>query len=95
MNIILACLCLAAAAIARADEPLAPWRTNVTIRVVVADVRGTNYTVINHSPVGGGAKSWRVPHPHPIFSADGRRIYFNVNTGPWTQLHVAEQSSTP
>lgn len=59
--------------------------------VVVADIHGANYAVIHHSPVGGGAKSWRVPHPHPIFSADGRRIYFNVNNGNWTQLYVAEK----
>jgi hypothetical protein len=58
--------------------------------VVVADMTGTNYVVIHHSPVGGGAKSWRVAHPHPIFSADGQRIYFNVNNGSWTQLYVAE-----
>jgi hypothetical protein len=38
----------------------------------------------------GGATSWRHPHPHPAFSADGRRIYFNVSEGPWTRLHVAE-----
>jgi len=42
----------------------------------------------------GGAKSHRVPHPHPTVSADGRRIYFNVSTGPWTRLHVAEWPET-
>jgi hypothetical protein len=38
----------------------------------------------------GGAKSHRVPHPHPAVSADGRRIYFNVSSGAWTRLHVSE-----
>jgi len=37
-----------------------------------------------------GAKSWRHNHPHPAFSADGKRIYYNVNDGPWTRLMVAE-----
>ncbi len=59
--------------------------------IVVADIRGAHYVVIHHSPAVGGAKSWRPPHPHPIFSADGRRIYFNVNNGDWTQLWVAER----
>lgn len=37
-----------------------------------------------------GAKSWRHSHPHPAFSADGKRVYYNVNDGPWTRLMVAE-----
>jgi hypothetical protein len=40
-----------------------------------------------------GAKSWRVSHPHPVFSADGKRIYYNVNAGEHTQLHVAQRTS--
>ncbi len=40
---------------------------------------------------GGGAKSWRPPHAHPVFSADGRRIYFNASEEPYTQLHVLER----
>ena len=28
---------------------------------------------------------------HPVFSADGKRIYFNVNADKWTRLFVAEQ----
>lgn len=37
-----------------------------------------------------GAKTWRHNHPHPAFSADGRRVYYNVNDGRWTRLMVAE-----
>lgn len=58
--------------------------------VIVADARGTNYVVIHKFDNSHGAASWRRSHPHPVFSADGRRIYFNVNSGIWTQLHVAE-----
>ncbi|MCC9608311.1 hypothetical protein LOC68_10920 [Blastopirellula sp. JC732] len=41
-----------------------------------------------------GAKSWRHNHPHPAFSADGQRIYYNVNEGTWTTLRVASQSKS-
>ena len=37
-----------------------------------------------------GATSWRHNHPHPAFSADGKRVYYNVNDGLWTRLMVAE-----
>jgi hypothetical protein len=40
-----------------------------------------------------GAKSWRKNHPHPVFSPDGKRIYFNVSATDWTQLYVAECST--
>ena len=38
-----------------------------------------------------GATTWRKNHPHPAFSPDGKRIYYNGNSGPWTTLHVAER----
>jgi hypothetical protein len=60
--------------------------------VVVADARGTNYVIIHRFDNSHGAKSWRVSHPHPVFSPDGQRIYFNVSSGPWTTLHVAERN---
>ena len=58
--------------------------------VVVADARGNDYVIIHRFDNSHGAKSWRVSHPHPVFSPDGHRIYFNVSSGQWTQLHVAE-----
>ncbi len=58
--------------------------------VVVADARGNDYVIIHRFDNSHGAKSWRVSHPHPVFSPDGRRIYFNVSSTQWTQLHVAE-----
>jgi hypothetical protein len=59
--------------------------------IVVMDIRGNAHVVIHKFDNSHGASSWRVSHPHPVFSADGRRIYFNVSSGPWTQLHVAER----
>ena len=58
--------------------------------IVVADARGHDHVVIHHFDNSRGASSWRRSHPHPVFSADGRRIYFNVSATRWTQLHVAE-----
>ena len=39
---------------------------------------------------GPGTASWRPPHPHPALSAEGRRVYLNVNLGAWCVCHVAE-----
>jgi hypothetical protein len=58
--------------------------------VMVGDLRGEQYEILNRFASNGGAKSWRVSHPHPVFSADSQRIYYNVNAGTYTQLHVAE-----
>lgn len=60
--------------------------------VVVANASGTDHILIHHFDNSRGASSWRRSHPHPVFSPDGRRIYFNVSSGHWTQLLVAEQS---
>jgi len=59
--------------------------------IVLADPKGTGQIVIHQFDNSHGADSWRRSHPHPVFSADGKRIYFNVSSGPWTQLHVAER----
>jgi hypothetical protein len=60
--------------------------------VVLADAKGTAQIVIHKFDNSHGAKSWRVSHPHPVFSADGKRIYYNVSDGEFTRLHVAERS---
>ncbi|MEO8497882.1 MAG: hypothetical protein ABI614_22675 [Planctomycetota bacterium] len=59
--------------------------------IVLTDVKGTGQILIHAFDNSHGAASWRVSHPHPVFSADGQRIYFNVSSGPWTQLYVAER----
>jgi Tol biopolymer transport system component len=60
--------------------------------VIVGDVATGEFVRVHRFNNSQGAKSWRVSHPHPAFSPDGRRIYFNVSDGPWTRLHVAEVS---
>ncbi|MEP6667995.1 MAG: hypothetical protein ABJF10_02515 [Chthoniobacter sp.] len=59
--------------------------------IFVADARGNSHVVIDQFDNSHGARSWRVSHPHPVFSPDGKRIYFNVSSGQWTQLYVAER----
>jgi hypothetical protein len=61
--------------------------------VLVADLRGESHTVLQRFVGNRGAKSWRVSHPHPVFGASGKRIYYNVNAGEHTQLYVAEMAS--
>jgi hypothetical protein len=58
--------------------------------VVVGDLRGERYRILHRFDNSNGARSWRVSHPHPYFSADGKRLYFNVSAGKWTELYVAE-----
>ena len=58
--------------------------------VMVGDIKGKQHAVLHRFQNGRGARSWRVSHPHPSFSPDGKRIYFNVSSGEWTQLYVAE-----
>lgn len=48
------------------------------------------FVVVDQFDNSQGAKSWRRNHPHPAFSADGKRVYYNVNDGSWTRLMVAE-----
>jgi hypothetical protein len=60
--------------------------------IFVVSPAANEFTLIHRFPFRGpglGAQSWRLPDPHPVFSADGKRIYFNVNEGPWTRLWVA------
>jgi hypothetical protein len=66
------------------DGPKGSWA------VIVGDVRTGEYVTLHRFDNSQGARSWRVSHPHPVFSPDGKRIYFNVSADKWTRLHVAE-----
>jgi hypothetical protein len=59
--------------------------------IVMGDLRTGERVVLHRFDQSQGAKSWRRSHPHPVFSADGRRIYYNVSDGPFTRLFVAER----
>jgi hypothetical protein len=60
--------------------------------VLVGDLTAGTWFVVHRLENGGGAASWRRSDPHPVFSADGRRIYFNASAGPWTRLMVAQRA---
>ena len=66
------------------DGPAGSWA------VFVGDVATGEFVKLHQFDNSRGAHSWRVSHPHPAFSPDGRRIYFNVSDGKWTRLFVAE-----
>jgi hypothetical protein len=55
--------------------------------------RRERYIIRHKLACNRGAKSSRVSHPHPVFSVDGKRIFFNVNSVQQAQLHVAEVTS--
>ena len=61
-----------------------------TWAVMVGDVQTGEHVEIHRFRNDRGASSWRVSHPHPVFSPDGNRIYYNVNADRFTRLHVAE-----
>jgi len=58
--------------------------------LLVGDLRGQTHAVIQTFDLNGGAQSWRRNHPHPVFSPDGKRLYFNSVAGEWSRLMVAE-----
>jgi len=60
--------------------------------IVVGSPATGDFVILHRFDNTRGARSWRRSHPHPAFSADGRRIYFNVSSDDWTRLHVAERT---
>jgi hypothetical protein len=58
--------------------------------VAIGSLSKDDFVLLHVFANGAGAKTWRHNHPHPAFSADGKRVYFNTNSGKWTTLMVAE-----
>ena len=58
--------------------------------IVVVDVATQEWTLIDRFDESRGATSWRRCHPHPVFSPDGRRIYYTASDTEWSRLRVAE-----
>lgn len=61
--------------------------------IAVGSMRGGQYVIVHRFDNSRGARSWRRSDPHPAFSPDGRRIYFNAGDTDWTRLYVAEASA--
>jgi hypothetical protein len=61
--------------------------------IVVGRIDGGGHVIVHRFDQSHGARSWRISHPHPSFSPDGKRIYFNVSATEWTRLYVAESGA--
>lgn len=61
--------------------------------VAVGSMDKDEWSIVDQFDNTHGPKSWRRNHPHPCFNADGDRLYYNVNDGPWTRLKVAEANN--
>ena len=59
--------------------------------IMVADMNGGKWVLLQSFEQNRGAKSWRRNDPHPAFSADGKRIYYNTSDDTFTRLMVAER----
>jgi Tol biopolymer transport system component len=59
--------------------------------VAVGTLGPTESQVLHRFDNSRGSTSWRRSHPHPIFSHDGKRVYFNFSADRWTRLYVAER----
>lgn len=73
-----------------ADVTKRPFGKPGNWAIAVGSMTEDEFVVLDVFDNTRGATSWRHNHPHPAFSADGKRIYYNVNDGPWTRLMVAE-----
>ena len=59
--------------------------------IMVADMNGGKWVLLQSFEQNRGARSWRRNDPHPAFSADGKRIYYNTSDDQFTRLMVAER----
>ena len=59
--------------------------------IMVADMNGGKWVLLQSFEQHRGARSWRRNDPHPAFSADGKRIYYNTSDDQFTRLMVAER----
>ena len=59
--------------------------------IMVADMNGGKWVLLQSFEQNRGAKSWRRNDPHPAYSADGKRIYYNTSDDTFTRLMVAER----
>lgn len=73
-----------------ADVAKRPFGAGGKWAIGIGSTTADEFVVVDVFDNSKGAKSWRRSHPHPAFSADGKRVYYNVSDGAWTRLMVAE-----
>lgn len=61
--------------------------------IIVGRVDADEFVHIDRFDNEGGATSWRRVHPHPVFTLDGKRVYYNVSSGAWSRLFVASAAT--
>lgn len=58
--------------------------------IALVDAETQEWVLIDRFDESQGTTSWRRCHPHPVFSADGERIYYTASDTEWSRLRVAE-----
>ena len=60
--------------------------------IAVVDSESGDWALIDRFDESKGTASWRRCHPHPVFSADGTRLYYTTSDTEWSRLRVAERA---
>lgn len=60
--------------------------------IALVDTTTQEWVLLDRFDGSQGATSWRRCHPHPVFSADGRRLYYTASDTEWSRLRVAERA---
>ena len=50
------------------------------------------WTLLDRFDESKGTASWRRCHPHPVFSPDGKRLYYTTSDTEWSRLRMAERA---
>jgi hypothetical protein len=58
--------------------------------IAVVDTETGEWALIDRFDESMGTASWRRCHPHPVFSPDGKRLYYTTSDTAWSRLRVAE-----
>ncbi len=60
--------------------------------IALVDSTTQEWLLLDRFDGSQGATSWRRCHPHPVFSIDGRRIYYTASDTEWSRLRVVERA---
>ena len=60
--------------------------------IAIVDAESGEWALVDRFDESQGTASWRRCHPHPVFSADGKRLYYTTSDTDWSRLRVAERA---